>query len=229
MATSTRSDLTARRPGAVNLSTPRRRRLRRSALPADALVTPARHGRTAVADSPAGEVDEELATSSAGSSVTAASRGDRRRVNTSTGLQRRGQQRFLPRHQALLAQIIGFEPKPSVQPNGRCSSASSRPAVVRVPRGLGVTDAGRAEKRFPVASSRHRRRSRPHSCRACSTRTAALSRRRTAPATSASASGPRNCCAASSGCSATFGIAQPDLPHPQKTARPSSTPRVDGE
>jgi ribonucleoside-diphosphate reductase alpha chain len=58
---------------------------------------------------------------------------------------------FLDRHQKTLVDILGFEPKPSEQPNGTVQLRASRSAVVEFLAGLGVT-AGRASgKRVPAA------------------------------------------------------------------------------
>jgi ribonucleotide reductase alpha subunit len=58
---------------------------------------------------------------------------------------------FLARHQAVLAQILGFEPKPSEQPNGTVQLRSSRVAVAEFLSGLGVTMGRAPDKRLPAA------------------------------------------------------------------------------
>jgi len=61
----------------------------------------------------------------------------------------RGQ--FLARHQATLAEIMGFEPKPAEQANGTVQLRSARQAVVRFLTGLGVSTGLSATKRVPTA------------------------------------------------------------------------------
>jgi ribonucleoside-diphosphate reductase alpha chain len=58
---------------------------------------------------------------------------------------------FLDRHQRALTEIVGFEPKPSEQPNGTVQLRSSRWALVEFLVGLGVTTASAAEKKLPAA------------------------------------------------------------------------------
>jgi ribonucleoside-diphosphate reductase alpha chain len=58
---------------------------------------------------------------------------------------------FLVRHQRLLAEIVGFSPKPSEQPNGTVQLRSSSRAFLEFLIGLGVTTGRAGEKRVPVA------------------------------------------------------------------------------
>ncbi|MPZ25109.1 MAG: vitamin B12-dependent ribonucleotide reductase [Micromonosporaceae bacterium] len=58
---------------------------------------------------------------------------------------------FLGRHQTMLADIAGFTPKPSEQPNGTVQLRCSRTAFVEFLAGLGVTTARAADKRVPAA------------------------------------------------------------------------------
>ncbi|GIJ20272.1 vitamin B12-dependent ribonucleotide reductase [Micromonospora lutea] len=57
----------------------------------------------------------------------------------------------LPRHQAQLAEILGFTPKPSEQPNGTVQLRAGRAAVVDFLGGLGVSTGKAADKRIPAA------------------------------------------------------------------------------
>ncbi|MFI1195712.1 vitamin B12-dependent ribonucleotide reductase [Micromonospora sp. NPDC020750] len=58
---------------------------------------------------------------------------------------------FLPRHQMLLAEMLGFTPKPSEQPNGTVQLRAGRTAVVDFLTGLGVSAGKAADKRVPAA------------------------------------------------------------------------------
>src|SRR6266542_2613316 len=58
---------------------------------------------------------------------------------------------FLPRHQRVLSEIVGFTPKPSLQPNGTIQLRSNRTAFVEFLCGLGVTTGRAVEKRLPAA------------------------------------------------------------------------------
>jgi ribonucleotide reductase alpha subunit len=58
---------------------------------------------------------------------------------------------FLTRHQEALAEILGFTPKPSEQPNGTVQLRGSRAALVDFLTGLGTTTGRAADKRVPVA------------------------------------------------------------------------------
>ncbi|MEQ4303179.1 LAGLIDADG family homing endonuclease [Plantactinospora sp. B6F1] len=58
---------------------------------------------------------------------------------------------FLPRHQATLAKVVGFDPKPSAQPNGTVQLRVGRTAVIDFLTGLGVTTGRAADKRIPAA------------------------------------------------------------------------------
>jgi ribonucleoside-diphosphate reductase alpha chain len=58
---------------------------------------------------------------------------------------------FLGRHQATLAEIVGFAPKPSEQPNGTVQLRVGRTAVIDFLAGLGVSTAKAADKRIPAA------------------------------------------------------------------------------
>ncbi|HCT76993.1 MAG TPA: vitamin B12-dependent ribonucleotide reductase [Micromonosporaceae bacterium] len=63
----------------------------------------------------------------------------------------RDRELFLETHQQSLAQLFGFTPKPSEQPNGTVQLRSSRGAMVDFLVGLGVTAGRAAEKRVPTA------------------------------------------------------------------------------
>ena len=58
---------------------------------------------------------------------------------------------FLPRHQALLAEMVGFTPKPSEQPNGTVQLRCSRSAMIDFLVALGVTSGASVSKRVPDA------------------------------------------------------------------------------
>ncbi|MFG1800355.1 vitamin B12-dependent ribonucleotide reductase [Micromonospora carbonacea] len=58
---------------------------------------------------------------------------------------------FLPRHQTLLTELLGFTPKPSEQPNGTVQLRAGRTAVVDFLVGLGVSAGKAADKRVPAA------------------------------------------------------------------------------
>jgi len=58
---------------------------------------------------------------------------------------------FLARHQAVLAEVVGFQPKPSEQPNGTVQLRSNRTALVDFLIGLGVGTDRAASKRLPVS------------------------------------------------------------------------------
>ncbi|MFU8850727.1 vitamin B12-dependent ribonucleotide reductase [Micromonospora sp. SL1-18] len=59
---------------------------------------------------------------------------------------------FLPRHQTLLTEILGFTPKPSEQPNGTVQLRVGRSAVVDFLTGLGISTGKAADKRIPAAA-----------------------------------------------------------------------------
>jgi ribonucleotide reductase alpha subunit len=58
---------------------------------------------------------------------------------------------FLDRHRSTLANIVGFSPKPSEQPNGTVQLRATRSALVEFLSGLGVTTDQAARKRVPSA------------------------------------------------------------------------------
>lgn len=58
---------------------------------------------------------------------------------------------FLPRHRAVLTEIVGSGPLPSEQPNGTVQLRCHRSAVVEFLAGLGVTAGRAAEKRLPTS------------------------------------------------------------------------------
>jgi ribonucleoside-diphosphate reductase alpha chain len=58
---------------------------------------------------------------------------------------------FLARHQAVLADMVGYTPKPSEQPNGTVQLRSNRAAVADFLTGLGVSTDHAAQKRLPFA------------------------------------------------------------------------------
>ncbi|MET0521500.1 MAG: vitamin B12-dependent ribonucleotide reductase, partial [Jiangellaceae bacterium] len=64
---------------------------------------------------------------------------------------REDRETFLDRHQRTLADIVGFDPKPSEQPNGTVQLRSSRGAFIEFLIGLGVTTASAVRKRLPSA------------------------------------------------------------------------------
>ncbi len=59
--------------------------------------------------------------------------------------------KFLSRHQSTIADLVGFEPKPSEQPNGTVQLRVARRAVAEFLTSLGVTTSGAAAKRVPRA------------------------------------------------------------------------------
>ncbi|HLL67598.1 MAG TPA: LAGLIDADG family homing endonuclease [Micromonosporaceae bacterium] len=58
---------------------------------------------------------------------------------------------FVARHQQVLADIVGFVPKPSEQPNGTVQLRSGRAALVDFMTALGVTTGRAPQKRVPAA------------------------------------------------------------------------------
>ncbi len=58
---------------------------------------------------------------------------------------------FLARHRSVLAEMLGFHPKPSEQPNGTVQLRATRTAVVDFLDALGVTTSRASRKRVPAA------------------------------------------------------------------------------